>query len=76
MGQTHSLFSKKTKYLIIIIQNIDLYIDLCFGYFVYIYMCIFTTKNKYKPKIQIGEIKWQKESYHLAYSQEKMTYHS
>jgi hypothetical protein len=41
-----------------------------------LYLYVYFTTSKYKPKTQIEEIKWQKESYHLAYSQEKMTYPS
>jgi hypothetical protein len=58
------------------IQNRFLIIKLCFGYFVYIYMCKlenFLQNNKHR----ILEIKkWQKELYHPVYSQEKTIYPS
>jgi hypothetical protein len=42
----------------------------------FIFICVFSNFYTNTLKKRIGEIKWQKESYHLAYSQEKMTYPS
>jgi len=54
----------------------NLIIDLCFEHFLYIYIGSLVLKPNQHIKYQIAEIKWQKELYHLVYSQEKMTYPS
>jgi len=44
-----------------------------FSLYLYVY---FTDKKYASHKIEIGEIKWQKESYHQGFLLEKMTFPS